>query len=118
MRYTLQTEVGERSEISERLVRKDLDPGSITVTNLGSLYREWNGKCTLLEIIPPQLCAIALNSIREGVLPLTIAFDHRALDADDIFPFMRRMDELLSSTDTLRSFLLLRCLKCAHRIKY
>lgn len=90
---------------SERLVRKDLEPGSITVTNLGSLYREWNGKCTLLEIIPPQLCAIALNSIRDGVLPLTIAFDHRALDADDIFPFMRRMDELLSSPETLRSLI-------------
>lgn len=90
---------------NERLTRRDLEPGTITVTNLGSLYREWNGTCTLLEIIPPQLCAIALNAIRDGVLPLTIAFDHRALDADDIFPFMRRMDELLSSPDSLRALI-------------
>ena len=90
---------------TERLTRRDLEPGTITVTNLGSLYREWNGTCTLLEIIPPQLCAIALNAIRDGVLPLTLAFDHRALDADDIFPFMHRMDELLSSPDSLRALI-------------
>jgi len=86
---------------SERLSWRDMEQGTITVTNLGSMYREWKGECTLLEIIPPQLVAIALGPIRDGVLTMTIAFDHRALDAGDIFPFMRCMDDLLANPEVL-----------------
>ena len=36
---------------------------------------------------------------------MTIAFDHRALDADDVIPFMRKLDELLASEELLRKLL-------------
>ena len=75
------------------------------MSNLGSLYKEWKGQCTLLEIVPPQLSCIGLGAIRDGVLPMTIAFDHRALDADDVIPFMRKLDELLASEELLRKLL-------------
>ena len=78
---------------SDRLTRHDLKQGTITVSNIGSIYKGWRGACTLLEIIPPQLAAIGVGavqsrpiaegdgSVRVGkVLPFTIAFDHRALD--------------------------------------
>ncbi len=48
---------------------------------------------------------IGLGAIRDGVLPMTIAFDHRALDADDVIPFMRKLDELLASEELLRKLL-------------
>lgn len=87
---------------NERLTRRDLEQGSITISNIGSLYPGWKGECTLLEVVPPQLAVIAIGAARDNVLPLTVAFDHRALDAADVMPFIRRLDEILSSPDILR----------------
>ena len=78
-----------------RLTRRELNQGTITVSNLGSLYPDWKGNCTLLDIVPPQKVAIGIGSIHNGTVTLTIAFDHRILDTDDIIPFMKRLDELL-----------------------
>ena len=72
---------------SDRLTKHDIEQGTITVSNLGSICRDWQGACTLLEIIPPQTCAIAIGSIQKkpvcdengnvvagNVMPLTLAF--------------------------------------------
>lgn len=87
---------------NERLTRRDLKQGTITVSNVGAIYREWKGICTLLEIVPPQMACIAIGALRDNVITLTIAFDHRAMDVDDVFPLLRQMDELLASPDALR----------------
>ncbi len=42
-----------------------IEQGTITVSNLGSICRDWDGVCTLLEIIPPQVCAIAIGSLQK-----------------------------------------------------
>ena len=102
----------------DRLTKHDIEQGTITVSNLGSIYREWNGVCTLLEIIPPQVCAIALGSTQISVfadkdgniktgqkLPITIAFDHRALDMGDIVPFMRKLDEIFANPQIIKEWL-------------
>lgn len=94
---------------TERLTKHDIEQGTITISNLGSIYREWDGKCAMLEIIPPQITAIAIGAGKKepvvkqdgtiGVatkLALTIAFDHRALDLGDVVPFMRKLDEIFS----------------------
>ena len=90
---------------SERLTRADLKQGTVTISNLGSLYREWKGACTMMEIVPPQLAAIGLGAVRDNLITLTIAFDHRGLDADDVFPFIRKMDEILADTEKLQQLL-------------
>ena len=90
------------------LTPDNIRQGSITVSNMGSLYRGWKGNCTILEIIPPQLCALAIGAVQKRpvadredrvrvaqIVPITIAFDHRALDCGDIVPFMERLDGLL-----------------------
>ncbi len=92
----------------DRLVPADIRQGSITVSNMGSLYRGWKGSCAILEIIPPQLCALAIGAVQKravvdeedriraaATVPITIAFDHRALDTGDIVPFMQTLDRLL-----------------------
>lgn len=103
--------------VTERLTKHDIEQGTITVSNLGSICRDWNGICTILEIIPPQVCAIAIGAtqlvpiaeesgeIRTGYrLPLTIAFDHRALDMGDIAPFMNRLNEIFKNPEIIKEW--------------
>ncbi|MGN0534594.1 MAG: 2-oxo acid dehydrogenase subunit E2 [Eubacterium sp.] len=102
---------------SDRLTKHDIEQGTITVSNLGSVCRNWNGACTLLEIIPPQVCAIAIGSaqlvpiaqadgtVRTGTkLPLTIAFDHRALDMGDVTPFIDRLNEIFENPEIIKEW--------------
>lgn len=101
----------------DRLTKHDIEQGTITVSNLGSVCRNWNGICTILEIIPPQVCAIAIGAtqlvpiakqdgtVRTGYrLPFTIAFDHRALDMGDVTPFINRLNEIFANPDVTREW--------------
>lgn len=106
---------------TQRLTKKDIEQGTTTISNLGSIYREHKGVCALLEIIPPQTTAFAVDAIQKRpcvctdeqgkdtvavrqILPITIAIDHRALDYGDIVPFMRRLDEILGNPDVLKDW--------------
>ena len=102
---------------SERLTKHDIEQGTITVSNLGSVYREWDGECTILEIIPPQITAIGIGAVKNvpicdhdgnicpgKKLPLTIAFDHRALDMGDIAPFLKRLDEIFKKPEVMEEW--------------
>ncbi len=103
---------------SDRLTKHDIEQGTITISNLGSVCRDWNGSCTILEIIPPQVCAIAIGAtqlvpiaetdgtVRTGYkLPITIAFDHRALDMGDIVPFMNRLNEIFANPEIIKEWI-------------
>lgn len=98
---------------SDRLTKADLEQGSVTVSNIGSIYREQHGATALLEIVPPQIFAVAVGALQEKpgvytdqngvkqigirqVMPLCLAFDHRAVDFEALVPFMRSMDRLFA----------------------
>lgn len=99
----------QRSNGSEDILKpENIRQGSITVSNMGSLNKQWKGTCTILEVIPPQLCALAVGAVQKRavvdeedriraaeIVPVTIAFDHRALDAADLVPFMQALDRVL-----------------------
>ena len=40
-----------------------LEIGTITISNIGSTYRDQRGAITLLDIIPPQVCVIGFGAI-------------------------------------------------------
>ena len=106
---------------SERLTKHDIEQGTVTVSNLGSVYRGHKGSCAMLEIIPPQTTAFALDAVQrkpvvvtdaEGnesieirsIIPITIAFDHRVLDYDHVVPFMERLDEIFEDPSVVQSW--------------
>ncbi|MCM1114478.1 MAG: 2-oxo acid dehydrogenase subunit E2 [Clostridium sp.] len=107
--------------IADRLTKHDIEQGTTTISNLGSIYREQKGFCALLEIIPPQTTAIAINSAQKRptvvtdengndkietrlIMPLTIAIDHRALDYGDVVPFMRKLDEIFANPSIIQEW--------------
>jgi pyruvate dehydrogenase E2 component (dihydrolipoamide acetyltransferase) len=69
----------------------------------------------MLQVVPPQVCAIAVGTLQKKpdeeddsivmkeFIPVTIAFDHRALDFSDIVPFMKHMDEILADDELIKT---------------
>lgn len=106
---------------TDRLTKHDIEQGTITVSNIGSVYREQRGATCLLEIVPPQVCAIAVGAVQDRpvvienengekeiairqILPLCIAFDHRALDFGEIVPFLKKLDEIFEEPEVIHSW--------------
>ncbi len=112
----------EKIPETERLTIKDLEQGTVTVSNVGSTYLAQRGATALLEIVPPQVCAFSVGAVLDkpvvvkksdgrkevearSVLPICIAFDHRALDFGETVPFMKRLDEIFENPSVIRSWL-------------
>lgn len=104
----------ESIPVEDRLTKRDIAQGTVTVSNLGSVYRAGRGAAALLEIIPPQVTAFGVGAIQDKpvvvtdafgekyvearqVLPICIAFDHRALDFGDIVPFLQALDSIFEN---------------------
>ncbi len=102
----------------DRLTENDLLTGTVTVSNLGSLYREQKGYIGLLEIIPPQVFVVGLNAVQEEpgvfvnesgekeigirkILPMCLAFDHRVCDFVNLVPFIKRLDEIFADPSVI-----------------
>ena len=105
----------------DRLTKKDIEQGTVTISNLGSLYRGQSGYGTLIEIVPPQVCAFALGAVQDKpvvvtdkfgnktiearqILPITVVFDHRALDFGDVIPFLKKMDSIFAHPQMIQEW--------------
>lgn len=101
-----------------RLSPDNLLKGTVTISNIGSLYREQSGCFGLLQIVPPQVFAIGVGAVQEKpgvfidsdgekkigirkILPMCLAFDHRALDFNALVPFLKTMDYIFSKPDII-----------------
>lgn len=106
---------------SQRLTKHDIEQGTTTVSNIGSTYRRQRGSTCLLEIIPPQVTAFAVGAVQDKpvvvkdsfgnkkvearqILPICIAFDHRAIDFGDIVPFLERLDDIFENPEQIRGW--------------
>lgn len=108
----------------ERLTLHDIEQGTITVSNPGSVYRgsaSSFGYPAMMEVIPPQVFAIAIGAVCEkpGIyfdednqkhigprqfLSMCFAFDHRALDFGDIVPFIAQLDNIFENPTQIRDW--------------
>lgn len=101
---------------SEKLTVSDLQQGTITVSNIGSITRGHDGHAALLMIIPPQVCAIAVGALTkkpvvvqdengedkieiQQTIPLDICFDHRVLDFGEVKPFLDALQNIFDNPE-------------------
>lgn len=104
--------------VKDRLTKHDIEQGTTTISNFGSVYRGQKGECFLLEIIPPQTTAFAISAVQDRpvvvkdangnkkieirqIMPITVAIDHRALDYGDCKPFYEKLDEIFSHPEVI-----------------
>jgi len=107
---------------TERLDKHDIRQGTILISNLGSVYRGAYTPPTIIEIIPPMVCAIALGSFTDkpGIvtkangetmieprkfLPINMVMDHRALDYDNLVPFSECLDKVFANPAMMKDWL-------------
>lgn len=106
---------------NDRIIEQNLISGTVTISNIGSLYKEQKGYFGLLEIIPPQIFAVGLGAIQEKpgvyinedghkeigirkIIPMCLAFDHRAVDFVTLVPFLKRLDEIFSKSEMIHNW--------------
>ena len=105
----------------DRLTKNDIEQGTTTISNWGSVHKNQSGNCCFLVIVPPQVTTFAINAVQKRptvvtdengndkieiryILPLTVAFDHRALDYGDCVPFFEKLDEIFSNASVIQSW--------------
>jgi len=108
----------EKIPLNDKIISSDLQPGTVTISNLGSVCRGLNGFMGVLEIVPPQVFAIGIGSVQEKpcviknennensiairkVIPLCLGFDHRALNFGEIVPFIQKMEYIFKHSELL-----------------
>jgi pyruvate dehydrogenase E2 component (dihydrolipoamide acetyltransferase) len=106
-----------KGKAGECLTTEDIRQGSITVSNVGSVSRKLKGFTLMLQVVPPQICAMAVGTMQKKpveendkvvikeIIPITIMIDHRAVDFANVAPFLERMDELFSSKELIESMI-------------
>lgn len=106
-----------KGNTGECLTPDDIRQGSITVSNVGSVSRKLKGFTLMLQVVPPQICAMAVGTMQKKpveendkvvikeIIPITIMIDHRAVDFANVAPFLERMDELFSSKELIESMI-------------
>ena len=106
---------------SERLCDRDIEQGTVTVSNIGSLYRGQRGTAAMLEIIPPQVAVFCIGAVQDRpvvkeingkkeivigkILPICMAMDHRAMDFGEAVPCIQRLDEIFDNPEIIRQWL-------------
>ena len=106
---------------TDRITKRDIEQGTVTISNISSLYRGQRGNVGILEIIPPQVCAFGVGAVQDRpvvvtdekgnknieirqVLPICMAFDHRALDFGEAVPFMKRLDDIFANPEQIHNW--------------
>jgi pyruvate dehydrogenase E2 component (dihydrolipoamide acetyltransferase) len=103
---------------TDRITKRDIEQGTITVSNMGATDRGRVGHVPLLEIIPPQVAVIALFAITERpwvvtrengekeiairkILPVTVLFDHRACEYSDVVPLLNKIQDVCTNPEQI-----------------
>jgi len=105
----------------DKITVHDLVPGTVTISNIGSICKTSRGFFGILDIIPPQIFAIGIGGVQEKpgivknengeqtieirkIIPMCLAFDHRALNFSDIVPFIQQLDYIFDHPELLDSW--------------
>lgn len=103
---------------SERLTKDDIRQGTVTITNIGSLYRTGKVTSHIINLVKPQVCAFCINAVKtvpvtaenadgsvtvvnKRILPITVAIDHRAIDFGMCVPLLEKFDEITADPSVI-----------------
>ncbi len=103
---------------TDRLTADDIKQGTVTISNIGSITRGIPVHASLLSIIPPQIFVVCIGSaIKKPVvkqdengndiiavgqqMPVTMVFDHRAVDFGEVAPFVRRLEDIFKNPEQI-----------------
>lgn len=118
IKYAIEVRKYNKTVKKDTLINKyDLNEGTIMISNIGSIGKNLRGHVTMFEIIPPQIFGVLVGNLQrqavasndtqsefvdvKTVLPLTLAFDHRACDFGNLIPFINRMDAIFANPKIL-----------------
>lgn len=102
----------------KRLTYRDIRQGTLTVSNMGSIHKDFRGHVAMLEIIPPQIFTMGICNTQmrptsvlqpDGsytvesrmICPMCLAVDHRAAEYGDLVPFIRKLDEIFANPEVI-----------------
>jgi pyruvate dehydrogenase E2 component (dihydrolipoamide acetyltransferase) len=86
--------------VHKRINPADINMGTITISNMGAAVKNTRGFPALINIISPQVCAIAIGPVQDNTISFCVVFDHRALDFGDIVPLIHKMDALCAAPES------------------
>ncbi|MCA8929834.1 MAG: 2-oxo acid dehydrogenase subunit E2, partial [Alphaproteobacteria bacterium] len=91
---------GELRRLVEGAQRRSLSPAdlrgaTITLSNFGAI----GGLFAELVIVPPQVAILGAGRLRDGRLPLSLTFDHRAVNGGEAARFLSAIKTHLEQTD-------------------
>jgi len=78
---------------SDRWEGWDFTAPSFVVSNLGP----WGIEYFTPRLMPPTIAVLGLGQASEGRLPVSLTFDHRALDGADAAAFLQTLDQALTA---------------------
>ena len=103
------------------LYADDFTEGTVCFTNWGTLYDELDVNITYIPPLYPQVFLFASGRVKDAeyyykdsngllqqgtkkVLPLTMVFDHKIGGANDLIPFIKKLDEILQSPSVIHKW--------------
>ncbi len=103
---------------SDRITKKDIEQGTITVSNIGSIDKNRYGFLPILEIIPPQTAVVGVYAASDRpvvvtgengekeiairrILPITLLFDHRVCEYGDVLGFLNKIQDICDNPEQI-----------------
>ena len=97
---------------------EDFTEGTVCFTNWGTLYEDLAVNITYIPPLYPQVFMFGTGRVREEeycfkddsgkvdigtkkILPLTMVFDHKIGGANDLMPFIKKMDEIFAHPELM-----------------
>lgn len=106
---------------SDRLTKDDLCQGTVTISNIGSTTKGIPGRVSLLAIVPPQVFVACMGAVQKipmvktdkdgndtivvgQMMPISLVFDHRAVDFGELVPFLNRLEEIFKNPSQIENW--------------
>ncbi len=103
------------------LTADDFTEGTVCFTNWGTLYDKLNANITYIPPLYPQVFLFATGRVTDKeyvyksetgelalgtkkTLPVTLVFDHKIGGANDIIPFMKKLDEIFENPCIIHNY--------------